>query len=108
MMKPDIMDRVRKRFGVPESVRLHLRSGYEIDMTMFDGRMHVPKSRNYTQIKFFNQETSRRQCVFSCDEEHFQCKKIFRKWHNLFDHLRIHTHERPFHCPVTECKFTFN
>ncbi|TNV86248.1 hypothetical protein FGO68_gene11531 [Halteria grandinella] len=35
------------------------------------------------------------------------CGKIFRKWHNLFDHLRTHTGERPFVCPVANCSDSF-
>ena len=69
--KPEIVERVRRKFGQSENVRVHLRSGYDVDMIMFEGRMHVPLSRNFTQIKFFNEQTSRRQCVFSCDEDDF-------------------------------------
>ncbi len=46
--------------------------------------------------------------MFVCLEDHGTCLKIFRKWHNLFDHLRVHTGERPYECPVAGCGFTFN
>ena len=35
------------------------------------------------------------------------CDKIFKKTCNLFDHLRIHTGDRPFQCLYPSCGKSF-
>ena len=39
--------------------------------------------------------------------KHENCGKVFRKWHNFFDHLMIHTNERPFKCQYQHCQTSF-
>ena len=39
--------------------------------------------------------------------KHENCGKVFRKWHNFFDHLMIHTNERPYKCPEQHCQMSF-
>ncbi|KAL0095608.1 C2H2-type zinc finger transcription factor, partial [Phycomyces blakesleeanus] len=37
---------------------------------------------------------------------HMLCTKIFKRNHDLTRHSRVHTKERPHHCP--ECKKSFS
>lgn len=85
------------------------------DITIYDGadltpeirfRTHIPSTKLFIMIKYIRPTTTRLTTAFLC--KHEGCDKLFPKWHNLFDHLRIHTREKPFKCPVKGCKSVFN
>lgn len=57
---------------------------------------HAPKTDNFIIFEFRALDTKRFQRILICT--HCRCMKTFRKWHNFFDHLRIHTKERPYVC----------
>jgi uncharacterized Zn-finger protein len=65
----------------------------------------VPHTKNFRVYKYKNPKTNRFVKILRCDHE--GCEMYFRKWHNFFDHLRVHTGERPFVCPHNDCRQSF-
>jgi uncharacterized Zn-finger protein len=64
----------------------------------------MPQTRNFKIYKYINERTNRKNIVLECCEN--DCGKSFKKWHNLFDHLRSHSMEKPFVCEICAMRFT--
>lgn len=81
--------------------------GEDLDLDHVNNKMLIPNSKRFTQFQFYkNKKAWKLSTIFSCD--HKKCGKFFRKLSNMFDHLRIHTGERPFRCPIPGCTMSFN
>jgi len=79
--------------------------GSEFDLHSVGINKHVPTTTQFMIYEYKNPNNRRIIRLLSCT--HTDCKKVFRKWHNFFDHLRIHTAERPYHCPHEGCDHSF-
>ena len=66
---------------------------------------HVPNTKNYMIFEYRSPNSRRIIRLLQC--QHKNCGKVFRKWHNFFDHLRIHTNEKPYQCRHQGCNFSF-
>ena len=106
-MRKSLIDRVSKEFKLKESsLVLKVESGETIVMPDFVFKQHIPDTKNFSLITFISRSTNREAKVFSCDFA--RCGKFFQNRHNLLDHLRVHTGEKPFECPIDGCTLVFN
>lgn len=105
----EIYSMIRESLGLPASTNFRGTHGKNLDFKRLKCQAKIPTSRNFLRLKYQSRETDRTLCVFVCLEsvEGSECLKHFRKWHNLFDHIRTHTNERPFLCPVAGCTDAF-
>ena len=99
------MQEIRDKLGMPNAV-VKVEEGINISSANFKTNIHVPCLKTYRFIRIYNTRSNRWSQLFICDYHH--CGKQFKKWHNLFDHLRIHSKERPFKCTVLHCNHAYS
>ena len=83
--------------SLPENAEIHVIIGEEFDLSTLKCHDVLPSTRDFVVFQVYNPETKRRSMVLKCTYEGC-CDMIFHKWHNFFNHLRIHTNEKPFAC----------
>lgn len=97
----DLLEDEKVRNEIPEGVKVEVIGGDRFDINSLKIDEAVPSTRQFTVFKYKNPRTQRIVKILKCDHE--GCGMFFRKWHNFFDHLRVHTRERPFKCRHTNC-----
>ena len=90
---------------VDETHKITVQTGEEFDLGKVAIKKHIPGTKDFMIYEYKSPKNRRIIRLLNCT--HKECTKVFRKWHNFFDHLRIHTQERPYKCSFDNCNQTF-
>ena len=85
----NIKEAIMHRLRIPSDSKIIFEDGNDVDFSQLEKNLHIPKLRTFKYVKYFKAESKRWTQIFIC--EHEKCDRSFKKWHNLFDHLRSHT-----------------
>ena len=90
---------------IADDVFFVVQDGSYYDLGLVGINKHVPDTQNYRILEYLNPKTHRLIRFLSCKFN--GCGKVFRRWHNFFDHLRTHTKERPYQFNIEGCNIAF-
>ncbi len=94
---PNQVSQVQVKRG--DQIKLnHLQKIFKLGPQTLSSKENLTKE--FRIYRYRNPNTKRSLKILKCDFAN--CAKFFRKFHNFYDHLRIHTGERPYGCPYAK------
>lgn len=101
----DILEHVSQNENITACSIFQVMTPDIFDLKQVGIKKHVPQTKEF--IIFEHRNTLSRKVVRLLSCTYKDCGKVFRKWHNFYDHLRIHTKERPYICSHPGCNLSF-
>ncbi|CDW72303.1 zinc finger protein 664 [Stylonychia lemnae] len=96
---------IKQILKLPERSQVQITLGEHINKEQLPNVPNIPALKTYKQVKIYKQELKKWKTLFICTFNN--CNTVCQKWGTLYDHLRTHSNERPFQCPVELCLKTF-
>lgn len=100
------------RLGISVSSQIVIQQGAEVDLDKYISTTPVPNLKTFIHVRYLREDRQRWCTALICQQgeevgDHHRCDRMFKKWHNLFDHLRTHSLERPYVYSFQGCKNAF-
>mmetsp|Transcript_4521 Transcript_4521/g.4236 ORF Transcript_4521/g.4236 Transcript_4521/m.4236 type:complete len:150 (+) Transcript_4521:185-634(+) len=98
---------IKARFQLPSFSAILIEDGITdiLGQQLYIWKGHIPSTVKYKVIKLVDSFMTTQHTFFVCQEK--GCLKVTNKRGIIYEHLRFHTNEKPFRCPLVNCDLRY-